>query len=81
MEAFLREILSRLIGTEELPFYRFVKFAAFTDDGTLNRHAVEHGISLAFATRENAIRVILLLDFVHFVLKELEHNRAHHCGS
>jgi len=81
VEAFLREILSRLIGTEELPFYRFVKFAAFTDDGTLNRHAVEHGISLAFATRENAIRVILLLDFVHFVLEELEHNRAHRCGS
>lgn len=71
VEAFLREILSRLIGTEELPFYRFVKFAEFTDDGTLNRHAVEHGISTAFATRENALRLLVFTDFIHFVLANL----------
>ena len=74
VEAFLREILSRLIGTEELPFYRFVKFAEFTDDGTLNRHAVEHGISLAFATRENALRLLVFTDFIHFVLTTLLHH-------
>ncbi len=74
VEAFLREILSRLVGIEELPFYRFVKFAEFTDDGTLNRHAVEHGISLAFATRENALRLIVLTDFIHFVLTTLLHH-------
>lgn len=87
VEAFLREIIKRLIGVEELPFYRFVKFAAFVDDGTLNRHAVEHGISLAFATRENTIRLILLLDFVHFVLSKLNDvpgrpkPNPHRCGS
>lgn len=73
VEALLREIVSRVAGEEELPFYRFVKFAEFIDDGTLNRHAVEHGISLAFATRENALRLILFLDFVHFALGELLH--------
>ena len=71
VEAFLREILARLIGEEEPPFYRFVKFAEFTDDGTLNRHAVEHGISLQFATRENALRLIVFTDFIHFALGKL----------
>ncbi len=73
VEAFLREVITRITGEEELPFYRFVKFAKFTDDGTLNRHAVEHGISLAFATRENALRLILFTDFIHFVLEKLLH--------
>ena len=81
VEALLREIIARITGEEEIPFYRFVKFAEFVDDGTLNRHAVEHGISLAFATRDNALRLILFTDFIHFVLQELEHNRAHCCGS
>jgi len=68
VEALIREVLSRLIGEEDLPFYRFVKFVEFADDGTLNRHAVEHGTSIAFGTRQNALRLILFLDFAHFVL-------------
>ncbi len=71
VEALIREILSRLIGEEDLPFYRFVKFIEFADDGTLNRHAVEHGTSIAFGTKQNALRLILYLDFAHFVLGKL----------
>jgi hypothetical protein len=71
VEALIREILSRLIGKEDLPFYRFVKFIEFADDGTLNRHAVEHGTSIAFGTKQNALRLILYLDFAHFVLGKL----------
>jgi len=71
VEALIREVLSRLIGEEDLPFYRFVKFIEFTDDGSLNRHAVEHGTSIAFGTRQNALRLILFLDFAHFVLGKL----------
>jgi len=72
VEALIREVLSRLIGEEELPFYRFVKFIEFADDGTLNRHAVEHGTSIAFGTKQNALRLILYLDFAHFVLGKLQ---------
>ncbi len=71
VEALIREVLSALVGEEEPPFYRFVKFIAFADDGTLNRHAVEHGASTAFGTRENALRLILFLDFIHFALRHL----------
>jgi|LZCG01.1.fsa_nt_gb hypothetical protein len=71
VEALIREVLSRLIGEEDLPFYRFVKFIEFIDDGTLNRHAVEHGASIAFGTRRNALRLILYLDFTHFVLGKM----------
>ncbi len=71
VEALIREILSRLIGEEDLSFYRFVKFIEFADDGTLNRHAVEHGTSIAFGTKQNALRLILYLDFAHFVLGKL----------
>lgn len=71
VEALIREILSRLIGEEDLPFYRFVKFIEFADDGTLNRHAVEHGTSTAFGTKQNTLRLILYLDFAHFVLGKL----------
>jgi len=72
VEALIREVLSRLIGEEELPFYRFVKFIEFADDGSLNRHAVEHGTSIAFGTRQNVLRLILFLDFAHFVLGKLQ---------
>ena len=71
VEALIREVVSRLIGEEDLPFYRFVKFIEFADDGTLNRHAVEHGTSIAFGTKQNALRLILYLDFAHFVLGKL----------
>jgi len=71
VEALLRELVSTVVGIEEPPFYRFVKFIAVTDDGSLNRHAVEHGTSIAFGTRENALRVIFFLDFVHFALWHL----------
>jgi len=71
VEALIREVLSRLIGEEDLPFYRFVKFIEFADDGSLNRHAVEHGTSIAFGTRQNTLRLILFLDFAHFVLDKV----------
>jgi hypothetical protein len=32
--------------------------------GTLNRHAVAHGISLDYGTEENSLRAVLLLDFL-----------------
>lgn len=71
VEALLREVLTRLVGEEEVPFYRFVKFVEFTDDGSLNRHAVEHGVSITFGTKRNALRLLLFLDFTHFVLEQL----------
>jgi len=71
VEALIREVLSRLIGEEDLPFYRFVKFVDVVDDGSLNRHAVEHGVLIEFGTKQNALRLILYLDFAHFVLGKL----------
>ncbi|MCD5416450.1 hypothetical protein LR032_05070 [Candidatus Bipolaricaulota bacterium] len=71
VEALLRKILARLIGEEDLLFYRFVKFIDFADDSSLNRHAVGHGASIAFGTKRNALRLILFLDFTHAVLEEL----------
>lgn len=72
VEALIREVLSRLIGEEDLPFYRFVKFVDVVDDGSLNRHAVEHGVLIEFGTKQNTLRLILFLDFAHFVLGKLQ---------
>jgi len=71
VEALIREVFRHLLGEEEIPFYRFFKFVDFEDDGSLNRHAVEHGVSIRFGTRQNALRLLLLLDFAHFVLGQL----------
>ncbi len=71
VEALIREVFHHLLGDEEIPFYRFFKFVEFADDGSLNRHAVEHGVSIRFGTRQNALRLLLLLDFAHFVLGQL----------
>lgn len=71
VEALIREVFRDLLGEEEIPFYRFFKFVEFADDGSLNRHAVEHGVSIRFGTRQNALRLLLLLDFTHFVLGQL----------
>lgn len=68
VEALIREVFQALLGEEGISFYQFVKFSQFVDDGCLNRHAVEHGVSIRFGTRQNAIRLFLLLDFAHFVL-------------
>ncbi len=77
VEALIREVFHHLLGEEEIPFYRFFKFVEFADDGSLNRHAVEHGVSIRFGTRQNALRLLLLIDFTHFVLSKLfDHQSA-----
>lgn len=37
---------------------------------SFNRHLVLHGHSKEFGTRENALRAICLLDFLHFIITE-----------
>lgn len=65
----LKVILEEIFGTDVgIPkFLDWVKFIEFRDDGTLNRHAVQHGISVKFGTKENFLRLFLLLDFLYEV--------------
>ena len=75
VEAFIRQILLEVVSIKEVPFYKFVKFVDVQDDGTLNRHAVEHGVLVEFGTRPNALRLLLFLDFIRFILgRLLEHS-------
>lgn len=56
------------------------EITAFTKEGkflepefrktSFNRHLVLHGHSKEFGTKENAIRAICLLDFLHFIITE-----------
>jgi hypothetical protein len=63
----LRVILEEVFGEDvNIPYYLdWVKFIDFKDDGTLNRHVVQHGVSVNFGTDENFLRLFLLLDFLY----------------
>ena len=62
----LKLIIEQLSGeTGKVPsMFDWVKFVDFKDDGTLNRNAVLHGISVNFGTDENFLKLFLLLDFL-----------------
>ncbi len=63
----LKVILEEIFGEDvNIPYYLdWVKFIDFKDDGTLNRHVVQHGVSVNFGTKENFLRLFFLLDFLY----------------
>ncbi|SNR69444.1 hypothetical protein [Desulfurobacterium atlanticum] len=62
----LKLIIEKLSGNSgKVPsVFDWVKFVDFKDDGTLNRNAVLHGISVNFGTDENFLKLFFLLDFL-----------------
>nr|WP_211250118.1 YggS family pyridoxal phosphate-dependent enzyme [Mesoaciditoga lauensis] len=73
VEAVMRMIMNMISGEDKVPFYRWVKFAEYDDlDHDLNRHAIEHGISSRFGTKENFLKLFLFLDFLHFVISKMK---------
>jgi pyridoxal phosphate enzyme (YggS family) len=73
VEAVMRMIMKTVSGEDRIPFYKWVKFAEYDDvNHDLNRHAIEHGISIRFGTKENFLKLFLFLDFLHFVISKVE---------
>lgn len=73
VESVMRTIISRITGNNEIPFYKWVKFSAYDDtDHDLNRHAIEHGISMNFGTKENFLKLFCFFDFLHFILSNVK---------
>lgn len=71
VESVMRTIVNMVSGDDKIPFYKWVKFAEYEDDDhVLNRHAIEHGISMSFGTKENFFKLFFFLDFLHFVLSK-----------
>gem|GEM_PF-3642 len=73
VESVMRTIISHITGNNEIPFYKWVKFSAYDDtDHDLNRHAIEHGISMNFGTKENFLKLFCFFDFLHFILSNVK---------
>lgn len=73
VESVMRTIISSITGNNEIPFYKWVKFSIYDDtDHNLNRHAIEHGISINFGTKENFLKLFCFLDFLYFVLSKIK---------
>ncbi len=71
VESVMRTIVNMVSGDDKIPFYKWVKFAEYEDDDrVLNRHAIEHGISMNFGTEENFLKLFFFLDFLHFMLSK-----------
>ena len=65
----LKIIIEDTVGEGDIPYYlKCVKFVDFKDNGTLNRHTVQHGVSINFGTKENFLRLFFLLDFLNEIL-------------
>ncbi|SMP14208.1 hypothetical protein SAMN06265339_1288 [Desulfurobacterium pacificum] len=57
-------IVEKLLGKDEIPdFFDWVRFVDYKE-GTLNRHAIQHGVAVNFGTKENFLRLFLFLDFL-----------------
>ena len=72
VESVMRTIITHITENNEVPFYKWVKFSIYDDtDHDLNRHAIEHGISTNFGTKENFLKLFCFLDFLCFVLSNV----------
>lgn len=76
VEAVMRVIMASIAEEEKIPFYKWVKFAQYDEvNHGLNRHAIEHGISTRFGTKENFLKLFLFLDFLHFIISKTRFNK------
>lgn len=55
---------------EEIPLKQQMSKRSSAEVGLLNRHAVMHGESLDFDTKENSLRALSLLNYVALALDE-----------
>ena len=70
----LKLLLQRLLSISDIP--SFLDWHPFIDyrEGTLNRHAIQHGVAVEFGTRENFLKLLLFNGFLADVLVGVEHN-------
>jgi hypothetical protein len=68
IQYFIKLLLTEIFGKEELP--PFLNWLPFVDyqEGTLNRHAIQHGVAVNFASRENFLKLFYFLDFLAEVI-------------
>jgi hypothetical protein len=69
----ISSIFARQLGITQNEITIYSKDAMFKDDSkknsSFNRHLVFHGHSYLYATKKNAVRAMLLLDFVNHFIK------------
>lgn len=73
-------IVEKLLGEEKIPdFLDWVRFVDYKE-GTLNRHAIQHGVAVNFGTKENFLRLFLFLDFLAEIVSYLITAPSHRGG-
>ncbi len=61
-------IVERVFSEEEIP--PFLDWHPFVDyrEGTLNRHAIQHGVAVNFGTKENFLKLFYFVDFLSEII-------------
>ncbi len=64
-------ILENCFNSENLPsFLDWVRFVDYRE-GSLNRHAIQHGVAVEFGTKENFFKLFLFVDFLREIIEEV----------
>ncbi len=68
----MKLIIENIFGEGELPkFLDWVKFVDYRE-GSLNRHAIQHGVAVEFGTKENFLKLFLFLDFLAEIISYIK---------
>ncbi len=64
-------IVERVFSEEEIP--PFLDWHPFVDyrEGTLNRHAIQHGVAVNFGSKENFLKLFYFVDFLSEIIQYL----------
>ena len=67
----IKLIVERVFSEEEIP--PFLDWHPFVDyrEGTLNRHAIQHGVAVNFGSEENFLKLFYFVDFLSEVISYL----------
>ncbi|MGC1176166.1 hypothetical protein [Polaromonas sp.] len=73
-DTFLNQILHMAL-IEQIPLKHQMSKRGFSESGILNRHAVMHGESLDYDTKDNSLRALSLLNYVAIALDKKDPER------
>jgi len=68
----MKLIIENIFGEGEIPgFLDWVRFVDYKE-GSLNRHAIQHGVAVGFGTKENFLKLFLFLDFLAEIISYIK---------
>ncbi|GAB6075462.1 hypothetical protein [Desulfurobacterium crinifex] len=68
----MKLIIENIFGKGEIPgFLDWVRFVDYRE-GSLNRHAIQHGVAVGFGTKGNFLKLFLFLDFLAEIISYIK---------